>query len=229
MLKVSGHHLWACFAEEGHGAGEREIVDATDRIHVGADIDLLTLELFGRHKEDRAVDSIAFSDFLKDRLGGELGQTEVDDLDLELSRGKPVEHQVRRFQIPVYKIEVLRRDQAFLDLHGKLAEVHPRKRGGFLDDLVDGFTLQQLHDDEGAFLIGADIIDGDDVRMLEGGKSSGLLSHLLGGLLVVRLVVAGRDPLDRDFPLQSQIVGTVNGSQASLTEFSSDFVAVLHS
>ena len=63
----------------------------------------------------------------------------------------------------------------------RLAEAHALAR----DEGVEGLAGHELHDDEVDALGGLDLVDGDDVRVVEGGGGAGLL-HEAGAADLVR-------------------------------------------
>ena len=123
--------------------------------------------------------------------------------------------------------EILRGHQRFLDLQRELAEVLPGERG-LGDDVIERLPGEQFHHDEWSVLVGADVVDGDDVRVLERGQGAGFLLHLAGGFLALRALKSGGDALHRDLALQCVVPGTKNGTKSTLAEFPTNFVSFLH-
>ena len=74
-------------------------------------------------------------------------------------------------------------DQRLLALQREFPEIRPCERC-ILDQFIQRLARDQFHDDVWAVLIGTDIIDGDNMRMLERCQSSGLFHELPGGLLL---------------------------------------------
>ena len=215
MVEVGGHDLGPGLALERIPAGQGEIVNAADRVHVQAGVDRPALEQFRRHVEDRAEDRVVLFEVPGRGGGSEVGEAEVDDLGLEASGRQPVEHDVRGLEVAVDQAEVLGGDERFLDLEDQFAEIRPGERG-FFDDLVEGLAAEQFHHHEGAVLVGSDVEDRDDVRMLERGEGAGFLLHLAGGFLALGVVVAGEDPLHRDLAFQGVVPGTIDGTKPAL-------------
>ena len=99
--EVGSHDSWGGIGGKRVETGEGVVVEAAHRIHVGALVEGVALELLGGHEMDRAEDGVAVVDGLQGGVGGELGEAEVDDLDLELSAGEPDDHDVGRFEVAV--------------------------------------------------------------------------------------------------------------------------------
>ena len=107
----------------------------------------------------------------------------------------------------------------------KLAKIVFGQRAAF-DDILERLALEQLHDDVGALLVAAHVINGDDVRMLERGEVARLVHELLG--LPFRLLGRLRaHALERDFTPQVAVVGLEDGAESAVGDLAEDFVAVL--
>ena len=121
-----------------------------------------------------------------DALALELaGEAEVQDLD-EAAIG---EHDVRGLEVAMEDAHVVRGGEAVGDLHAA-GEDELGVGGAFFDDLVEALAGDVLHDDVG-FPVGvalglADLVDGADVGVIDGGGEAGFAelggAHLLGGL-----------------------------------------------
>ena len=125
------------------------------------------------------------------------------------------------------QVHVLRSDQGLLGLQGEFTKVLPCETG-FFDHLVDRFSLQQFHHHEGTFLVEADIVNGHDVRMLQGRERAGFFCQLPGGFFFQIRAALRQDSFDRHFATQVFIVGAIDGSYATLTNFSTNFVSIIH-
>ena len=119
------------------------------------------------------------------------GQAEIHDFHLEFSGRQPGEHQVRGLDVAVDQIEFLGGDERLLGLHGEFAEIRPGERSA-LDEFVERLAADEFHHHVGAVLVGADVVNGDDVRVLERGERAGFLDELAGGFLLQRRIVVGR-------------------------------------
>ena len=85
-------------------------------------------------------------------------------------------------------------------------------------------ALDALHDDEVHPVAGADVVDGDDVRVVQRAGRLGFLNEALfaGG---ISDLVGGQD-LDRHRAVQVGVVGLVNHTHAAFTELRYDPVVV---
>ena len=126
MLKMGGHDLCGGLSTEGVDPGQGVVIDAADRIEIDALVDGDALELFGPHEMDRSEHAVRLVDRLEGGLGRKLGESEIDHLDLELSGGKPADHDVSRFDVAVDQVKLLSGDQGLEGLHGERVEILPR-------------------------------------------------------------------------------------------------------
>ena len=128
---------------------------------------------------------------LRDRLG-QLGQAEVEDLDVAVLR----DHQVLGLQVPVDDAGGVGLGQALGGLDGDIEQPLGRQRLAGGDELAQGLSLDQLHGDvEGAVGL-ADVVDGQDVGMIQGRGRAGLLLEALAAIGIRR--DGGGQDLDRD-------------------------------
>ena len=225
VLEVAGHDLGSRLAIEGVEASEAKVVEASDGIHVGAHVERFALELFRSHEVDGSEDSVAVVDGLDRWLGVELGEPEVDELDLKLSAREPSDHDVGGLEVTVDEVEILRGDECFLCLDGDFAEVFKDERA-FFDHFVDGPASEELHDDVGAFFIDACVEDGDDMRVLDGGERGCFLQEVFDGFFLAVVSSVGEDAFDGDFAVQALIPGPIHCTHATLAYLSSYFVSI---
>ena len=228
VIEMGAHYLRAGFSIEGMDSGEGVVVNAAHGIEVGARIQLHALELLGCHEKNGAEDRILLVDGLQRGFGGELGESEIDNLDLEFPRGQPGQHDVGGLEIAVNEIHVLCCDQGLLCLQGEFAEVVPRENG-FFHDIIHCPAVKKFHHHEGAILVDADIVDRHDVRMLQGGESACFFRELHGGFAIRLAAVLREDALDGDFSVENFVMSTIDSAKSALADFSANFVAFLHS
>jgi hypothetical protein len=226
VLKVGVHDLRGIFPIKGVATGEAVVVDAAEWIHIGAFVERSALELLGSHEVDGTKDGVAVVDGLERGGGWELGEAEVDELDLEAAAGEPGDHEVGGLDVAVDELEVLGGDEGFLALDGHFAEVLHGEDAA-LDHFVDGASGEEFHDDVGAVFVNPGIEDGDDVGVLYRAEGGGFLEHGLGGLLLVFVPPPGEDPLDRDFAIQMAVEGSVHCTDSSLANLTTDFIAIV--
>ena len=133
-------------------------------IDVAASIARHARRLLGRHVARRADGDALDGDVAFVFAGpGELGQTEVEDLDEAVFR----DHQVLGLQVPVDDAGRVRLGQPIGDLHGELEQPLGRQRLDG-DQLAHGFSLHQLHGDVERAVDRADVVDGQNVGVVEG-------------------------------------------------------------
>ena len=152
------------------------------------------------------------------RGGGDPGQAEVDDLDLAV-----------RLQVDVGGLQVamddpvgVRKGEAVADLIDEVELGLQAHRPLPVDDLLEVRPLQQLHGDVQMSLLFAEVVDGDDVRVVEAGGRLRLAQE------APPKVVVGADPrahgLDGDVAAQDRVVGAVDVAHRSLADLGDDLV-----
>src|SRR5208282_3171617 len=84
--------------------------------------------------------------------------------------------------------------------------------GAIADDVFQGRAVKILHDDVGLAVLLANVVNGADVWMVEGGRSPGLAAETLE-----RLAVSGyifRDEFEGDEAVEATVFGFVYDSHA---------------
>ena len=126
------------------------------------------------------------------------------------------------------QVEFLRGDECFLGLQGQLAEIRPGKRRA-LDEFLQSLAADEFHHHVWTIHIGADVIDRDDVRVLQGGQCTGLLHELARGFfLKFRVARAPGNALDGDFAVHPRVIPPIHRAESTLADFSADFVSIFH-
>jgi len=120
---------------------------------------------------------------------------------------------------------------------GEVAEQRPEIRLLVVDSLVEGVARDQLHRDvvdrfggrfgvsarpAGPDLVVADLVDGDDVRVVQGGGRPGLGDEAAHPLLVADQL--RRQDLERDAPLELLVLRDVDLAHAAGAERADDAV-----
>ena len=98
----------------------------------------------------------------------------------------------------------LRRGLSLLD------PVVPRRPFDVLEDECRGIEVQH-------------VVDRRDARVIQGRERPGFVQHALAGLPALQRDVA--QPLDRDAPVEHEVVGQVDGAHATTTELADEPVA----
>src|SRR5262249_53787333 len=153
------------------------------------------------------------------RGGGEdlPGQPEVEDL----YPAGGVQHDVFGFEVTVDEAGGVRGGDAVGDLHRNLQEFAHRYVAA-LRAAAEGFAIDQFADDVENTALRADVIDGDDVGMIEGGDGAGFA--LEAGLpLRVSGSGVGQD-LERYVAPEPRIARTVDFSHPARAERSDDLI-----
>ncbi len=158
-------------------------------------------------------------------LLGRLGESEVQDLRLT---GGGHEH-VLGLEVAVDQAGVVRGLQAAagLDEHREHLLAGPRARA---QPRLEGGALDELHGDEDAVAVGADVVHCDDVGVAQAGHRLGLAQQS-GVAVDARLgrAAAGDglavQQLERDLAVELRVVGRVDHAHAAGTERVQDHVA----
>ena len=109
-------------------------------------------------------------------LGRGPGQAEIEDLDAAARRLQP---DVGRLDVAVNQAALVGRRQTFGDLPADAQRLGQGQRPFAAQPRLQRLAQQQPHDEVGDAAILADLIDGDDVVVLDGGGSSGLAEKAL--------------------------------------------------
>lgn len=201
---ADGLKLGGVGAVEGMSAGGELVEDEAEGEDVGLDAGLAGNELLGGHVGDSAAtrgvggawNGLGRTDFafVDGAAGIELGligaeaasKAEVEDLD-EAAVG---EHDVGGLEVAMEDSEQVGGGEAVGDLNAG-GEDQLEAGGALVDEFVEGLAGDVLHDDVGFFAGAAfgggfaDVIDGADVGMVDGGGEAGFTklggAHLLGG------------------------------------------------
>ena len=86
--------------------------------------------------------------------------------------------------------------------------------------LLERFTLEKLHGDEGAAAVLVHVVDRADVGVLEGRCRAGLTLQALEGVVVAGEIL--RKKLQRDFAAELQVLGLVDDPHATAAELRED-------
>ena len=148
---------------------------------------------------------------------GELGETEIEQLDLAVIR----DHDVARFEIAMDDAGCVRAGQGVGD-GDRILQNLGRLQAAARDDMVERAAGDELHHDEVGAILAADVVNGDDVGMIQGGGGLGFLDEAQLAVGVGDLV--GRQNLDRDKAVQLRIAGLVDDAHTALAQLLDDLV-----
>ena len=88
------------------------------------------------------------------------------------------------------------------------------------DHVLEGHAVQELHDEESAAVVLADVVDGADVGMIQGGGRLGLAAETLQGLMILREIVG--EEFQSDETAQTGVLGFVDDTHAATAELLHD-------
>ncbi len=207
------------FALEGQPPGEQLIHHHAEGEDVASSIHRLTGSLLRRHVGHGAQGGGRLGDLLGVLA---LGQAEVHDLD----PAPGGEHDVGGLNIPVDDALLVGGHQALADLDADIQDLFDLQffllDALLTGDLLEGFPLDVLHDDEIAPGAALDAVNGGHVGMVERGSRLRLVNE--AGLLLGMLGdVRGQEFHGHD-ALQLGVLGLVNDAHAPLAELIEDLI-----
>ena len=228
LLRQDGaHRVRGRLAVEGALAREHLVEDRTEGKDVAARVGGTAAHLLGRHVAERAENDSGLGSLRRGRqvrllasetLGlRELGEAEVQDLDAAVLG----DEEVLGLQISMDDPLLVRRSEAVGDLDrvvdrlalGQSASGKPR---------AQRLALEQLRDDIGLALEGADVVDRQDVGVVQGPGRLRLLLEAAQPLRIAR--ERRRQHLDRDVPLESLVARPVHLAHSSGANLAEDLV-----
>src|SRR4029077_282082 len=117
-----------------------------ERIDVGSDIFLLTIQLFGTCKIGRANETShrEFAGSARISNGG-LHEAEIDDLCKNFPVAFPSQHHIGRLDVAVNELLLVRSDKGAGDLLGDVESKKAVERSVSLDSVQQRFPVNKLH------------------------------------------------------------------------------------
>ena len=88
------------------------------------------------------------------------------------------------------------------------------------DLVLEGHAVQELHDQEGAAVVLADVVDGADVGMIQGGGRFGFAAETLQGLMILGEIVG--EEFESDEAPETGVLGFVDDTHPAAAEFLHD-------
>lgn len=160
-------------AQEGWASREHLVQHGTERPEIGAGIDLLAAKLLRSH--------IGHGPHGPARIGQAAGPFPEGEPEVEqLEPSAAGQHQVGRLEIAVDDAGTVGRLQGRSELGGDgddLGEGHGRDLVRPVEPLLERLPLVQRHDEEGAPLVLAHLLDLRDVRVVQGDRGPGLAAE----------------------------------------------------
>ncbi len=206
--------------DEGGGARDRLVEDGAHGPEVGAVIDVgRALDLLGRHvkrcPQHGAVAGERIDPGASVLAGGELGQAEVDDLDVEALLLARDEEEVLRLEVPVDDAGGVRPAETPQGVGGDRQGV---RRGEATASEAGGevLSLEELHDEEGVAGLGlAGVENLDDVGAVHGGDGARLAVEAGPGRGVV---LADEHELERHALADGDVLRLVDAAHAAAAD-----------
>ena len=196
-------------ALEGSTAGEHLEEHDAEGVDVRRRGGLLAARLFGAEVVDRAERRPGQRHL---GLGDGPGDPEVGDLHAAVAR----EHDVAGLHVAVDDPPGVGGRQGAGDLRGDPGGLARRERPVPAHDRGQVLPVDELHDDERAVLVLAEVVDGHDVGMVERGGGERLLAEARAEVRIA--TVLGAEDLDRDVAIELGVVGAVDAGHAPLPE-----------
>ncbi len=151
-------------------------------------------------------------------MADELRQAEVEDLDLPIAR----EHQVRGLDVAVDDPGAMGFGQSLCHLDGNVERVIDGKWSA-PDALRQRLAFVVGHDEIELPVVGfADVVDGADIRMVQGRGRLGFLDESLFRRLVARQL--GRKKLERGEAVEAGVPDLIDETHAASAEMGDDLV-----
>ena len=147
----------------------------------------------------------------------QLGQSEVQDLGLTALG----DEKIGRFDVAVNDAFGVRGVERVRDFHRQVQQLLDRQRPGF-NNVLEGLALHQLHGDERLPVVLADLMDGADVGMVEGGSSPGFAAEALQRLGILRQVFG--EKLQSNVAAQAEVLGLIDHTHPATAQLREDFV-----
>ena len=178
----------------------------------------IAAHLLGSHVADRAEEAAGLRRRRRQRLGvlvgggiaprharrHQLDQAEVEDLHQSVAR----EEDVLRLEVAVDDAALVRRGEAAGELPGVVDGLARRQRAVLAKARAQRLALEELRDDVALIALAAEVVDGQDVRMIEHPRGARLLLETPQGVGIVR--EAARQHLHRDVAAEARVVRAID-------------------
>ena len=162
-------------AEERHASREALVQHEPERVEIGATVELLAADLFGRQVLGRAHHDVVAGEVGVGRLET-LGDAEVGEQHATVGR----DHDVAGLHVAVDEAGLVgmveRERHAGTDVAGELG-AEPLLR---VEQLAQALAFDELHDHRLATVLLEDVVHRDDVRMVEAGGGDRLAPEPFG-------------------------------------------------
>ena len=206
-------------AGEGRLADQALVEDDAERIDVGAAVEGARGDLLRGEIRDRPDERARFR---QPRLGRRMGEAEIHDSDPGAESVLARDHDVGGLDVAVHDAARVAVVEGVGDLG---ADVHHLAETQRLvaDHAKQVRSARDRHHEEERALVPADVVDGDDGRMVHLRDDLGLA---LESLFHLRRQIVRGDELDGDLAVQERVAGSIHHAHASASELPEDLVAV---
>jgi hypothetical protein len=194
--------------------GRRLVEHDAEGVEVGAAVEFFAQRLFGRHVVDGAGDAALAGDAdaaLTHR------EAEVDELDRGAALAVGVED-VGGLEVAVDEAVLVGVAEGLADLGRDLDRLLEVVGAA----LLEAGAYQQLHHEVRHLQVLADVVDGDHVRVVEGGDRAGLAEDAIAG---VTDLAVGAEDLDRHRALELDVPAAEDDAHAAAADLLVEAVA----
>ena len=219
------HGLGRGWPRERPSSGDGFVGDESQRELIRSVIGVPSARLFGRHVADRAQHDA------RGRAGGlrhglrqfgpvgpvQLGEPEVDDLHAV----GVADHDVLGLEIAMHDARGMRLRETVGDLVGDVGEPSRRQPAGG-QQVAQGLAFHPFHGDERHAGLMANVMDGQDIGMVQGGSRLGFLLETTQTISVVG--ETGWEDFDRDPAIEAGIERAVHLTHAARPERTEDLI-----
>ena len=150
--------------------------------NVAAGIDDLALHLLGRHVVRRSHHRAGQGQPGARHVAGDAREPEVENLEGPFGR----DHQIAGLDVAVDDPVLVRVTQPGTELEQQLQAAVDAERRPSTDHLGHGFPIEEFHRDKGLAVVLADVVNGDDVIVFEGGRRPRFAREAFAKVVVMR-------------------------------------------
>ena len=150
-------------------------------------------------------------------LRSEFRQAKIEDFGLTSWGDKDI----RRLDVAVHNSAGVSRIESVRNLDSQFEQLRGLERTA-LDHVLQGRAVQILHGDECLPVLLADVVDGADIRMVEGGSCLGFALKAAEGLRIFGDLIGQK--LESDKTMQPGVLGLVDHTHTAAANFFNDAV-----
>ena len=218
LVEMAGEDGVVAVALEGFLAGDHFVQGDAERIDIGAGVELLALDLFGRHVVKRADDVAGFGE---GAVGGHAGDAEVHQLDAAVGR----KHDVGRLDVAMDDAARMGVGEGGEGLVGGVERLGDRQAAD-AHEAVEGGAFDELHDHDHLVANALSGAQGGDVGMFETGGDFDFAAEALDQLGV--FVEAGEENLHGVDTVRDGVADLIDLAHAAGSENGENLVIAGH-